>query len=66
MRYLIIFDNDAGEDATLAIATRETFGTFEEAQKYIDRRPEIAFRNPKIVLSPFYTVASLNPRWAKP
>jgi hypothetical protein len=64
MRYLVIVDNDAGELARLAIATRETFGTLEEAQAYIARRPEIAFRNPQIVVSPFHTVLSLNPRMA--
>ena len=64
MKYLVIVDNDPGEQASLAVATRELFNSFEEAQGYIDKRTEIAFRNPRIVVSPYYTVNSLNPRLA--
>jgi hypothetical protein len=61
MKYIIIIDNDPDEEAPFALATRRVFDSFDDAEKHAQEKTP-AFRNPRVVVSYFDTVNSLNPR----
>jgi hypothetical protein len=63
MKFIVIIDNDPDEQAPFAVATRQLFNSFEKAEKYAQEKAP-AFRNPRVVVSYFDTVNSLNPRLA--